>query len=181
MLIFDALKLEVCEEVKGTTRSLSHQGFTGLCTAGVACARYYGRDFCLRAKTPSPGRITGQLWVHRRTNCVPNMKGARPWQVPLREKWLLSPKYLFSKGRRRDFPRGQLHLFRIQGCQFCESCLHMIHSACSVRLRWDSRSQDGMNKIMLCNTGHHSSRRTGCLSCPPTRRCSPGRHRHRKP
>jgi hypothetical protein len=83
------------------------------------------------------------------------MKGAALGKFPCaRNGYYDSPKYLFSKGRRRDFARGQLHLFRIQGCQFCESCLHMIHSACSVRLRWDSRSQDGMNKIMLCNTGH---------------------------
>ena len=38
-----------------------------------------------------------------------------------------------------------------------------------------------MNQIMLCNTGHRRSWRSGCLSCPPTRRCTPGPAPPRKP
>ena len=79
------------------------------------------RVLVLRADPPllsRPGAATGTLT---------ESEARRPGQVPrARNGYYDSAKDKFSKGRRRDFARGQLHLFRVQGCQFCESCLNMI-------------------------------------------------------
>ena len=73
-----------------------------------------------------------------------------------------------SANSRRAPPR---HLFRVKGAP-----AKSFDWALGERdLRWDSRWDEPK---FLCNSGHHRSWRTGCMSSPPTRRCSPS-HRHR--
>ena len=48
----------------------------------------------------------------------------------------------------------------------CESCPNIIHSGKLAEVRWDSRSPDGVNQIIVCNTGHHRLWRTGCFVLP---------------
>jgi hypothetical protein len=90
----------------------------------VGCVASFGRVIGVTGKGSlcSPGPAPPE-------DVLTEPEGRRPGQVPrARNGYYDSAKDKFSKGRRRDFARGQLHLFRVQGCQFCESCLNMIHS-----------------------------------------------------